>query len=329
MVSFSGGRTSAYMARLLQLSVGDYFNIVNVFMNTSVEDDKTLDFVNECDKRWGLNLVWLESVFNDEKGIGTTYSVVSYEIAKRDGSIFHAMCKKYGIPNRGFPHCNRELKLQPFNKYREDFHPGSARAIGIRIDEFERMVVDAAANGIIYPLIKWNPTCKSEVLEWFSHQPFNLMIPEHHGNCLTCWKKSDRKLFTLYHERPEVFDVFLNIENDNDVIAAKQEKNSGIFFSDYRKASDIVLAAKEEFEEFKDPYFKHIEDKANGCSDHCEPFAADTTGDMIGFDGIVETPGETLAAIESATRSIKKAKKVKSAAVNSVIASDQPDMFDC
>lgn len=53
MVSFSGGRTSAYMARDLQLNYSDKYNLVFVFMNTGQEHEETLKFVNECDVRWG------------------------------------------------------------------------------------------------------------------------------------------------------------------------------------------------------------------------------------------------------------------------------------
>lgn len=268
MVSFSGGRTSAFMARWLQLTLSHIFNLVFVFMNTSAEDDLTLDFVNECDKRWGLGVVWLESVFSSEKGVGTKYRTTNYENAKRDGSIFLEMCRKYGVPNASFAHCNRELKLRPFDKYRADNYPGSVRAIGIRVDEFDRMVVDADKNGIIYPLIKWHPTTKDDVLKWWQRQEFNLMIPEHRGNCLTCWKKSDRKLYTLYGQMPWAFELFDRIENDPQVIAAKQPKNSGFFYRGYRTTADIIAAANKDFDEFKDPYFSHVEDQANGCSEH-------------------------------------------------------------
>jgi 3'-phosphoadenosine 5'-phosphosulfate sulfotransferase (PAPS reductase)/FAD synthetase len=30
------------------------------FQNTGKEMPQTLEFINECDKRWNLNMVWLE-----------------------------------------------------------------------------------------------------------------------------------------------------------------------------------------------------------------------------------------------------------------------------
>ena len=286
MVSFSGGRTSAYMAMWLLLNMSDKYRLVFVFMNTGQEHPKTLEFVNECDKRWGLNLVWLEADVRPEKDVGTDYRIVDFQTAHQGPDLFMAMCRKYSIPNAGFPHCNRELKLAPFKKYRKKFYPESEVAIGIRVDEIDRMIVQAEKERIVYPLIKWHPTTKDQILRWWDEQDFNLQIPEHHGNCLTCWKKSDRKLFTNYREHPDWFDCFLSIENDQQVKAAKQEKNSAIFFRDHRTTADIIEEANRSYLEFKDPYFKHIEDKANGCSDHCELWS-DGQLDMIGYEDMI------------------------------------------
>src|SRR5690606_32173340 len=69
LITFSGGRTSAFMARLL-LELPKYKNSQKliVFANTGRENEATLKFVNECDKRWNLNVVWLEADVNEEKG---------------------------------------------------------------------------------------------------------------------------------------------------------------------------------------------------------------------------------------------------------------------
>lgn len=285
MVSFSGGRTSAYMARHLQLNYSDKYNLVFVFMNTGQEHEETLRFVNECDTRWNLGVVWLEAVFTAEKGKGTSYRVVTFETAHRGPDLFMSMCRKYGVPNAGFKHCNRELKLQPFEKYRADFHPGSARAIGIRVDEIDRMAANADKAQIVYPLVSWFPATKPQILRWWDEQDFNLMIPEHHGNCVTCWKKSDRKLFTNWRTNPEWFECFDSIETDELVKEANAEKNSGVFFRNHRSTADIIATASESYDSFSDPYFKHIEDKANGCSDHCEVWS-DGQLDMLGYDSI-------------------------------------------
>jgi 3'-phosphoadenosine 5'-phosphosulfate sulfotransferase (PAPS reductase)/FAD synthetase len=93
IINFSGGRTSAYMTkRLIDMGLTDY---IVTFQNTGKEMPQTLDFVNECDKRWGLNIVWLEYRF------GNQFEVVSYETASRDGRPFAELIEhnKHFLPN--------------------------------------------------------------------------------------------------------------------------------------------------------------------------------------------------------------------------------------
>ena len=70
IINFSGGRTSAYMAKRL---IDTCDNYLVTFQNTGKEMPQTLDFINECDKRWGLNVVWLEYRY------GNNFEVVTYE----------------------------------------------------------------------------------------------------------------------------------------------------------------------------------------------------------------------------------------------------------
>ena len=51
-ISFSGGRTSAYMLwRVLQSNGGLPADALVLFCNTGKEDEATLDFVRECAER--------------------------------------------------------------------------------------------------------------------------------------------------------------------------------------------------------------------------------------------------------------------------------------
>ena len=60
-ISFSGGRTSAYMLHHILEANGDLPDRVQVtFANTGREMPETLDFVQECSQRWGLKVTWLE-----------------------------------------------------------------------------------------------------------------------------------------------------------------------------------------------------------------------------------------------------------------------------
>jgi len=66
--TFSGGRTSAFMGLFLQ-NYNKYkdFDKVFIFANTGKEREETLEFINECDKQWKLNVVWLEAKINFQK----------------------------------------------------------------------------------------------------------------------------------------------------------------------------------------------------------------------------------------------------------------------
>jgi len=60
--TFSGGRTSAFMGLLLKdLPKYKDFQKVYIFANTGKEKEETLDFIDKCDKEWGLNIVWIEA----------------------------------------------------------------------------------------------------------------------------------------------------------------------------------------------------------------------------------------------------------------------------
>ena len=116
LISFSGGQTSAYMANKLIEEYSGKYEMVSVFANTGCEHEKTLEFVREASLAFGIKTVWIEAVINEGRS-GTGYKVVDFESASRDGEPFKAMCAKYGLPNQSYPHCTRELKLQPIDAY--------------------------------------------------------------------------------------------------------------------------------------------------------------------------------------------------------------------
>ena len=60
VVLFSGGRTSAFLAKYIKENP-KYKNCIFVFMNTGKEREETLIFADKCDKEFGLNLIWLEA----------------------------------------------------------------------------------------------------------------------------------------------------------------------------------------------------------------------------------------------------------------------------
>lgn len=216
--SISGGRTSAYMAVKLkefEAQCPGLYEIEYVFCNTSREDDRTLAFVDQLDKYLGLNLKWLEAVVHPGDGVGTTHRIVNFDTAKRNGEIALDVAKKYGVSNRVFQPCNREMKLRPMESYvRSIGWTDYVSAIGIRKDETRRVNDAAGKLRLWYPLVDTWPSDKQDVLSFWEDQPFDLQIEEHEGNCLECHKKSDRKHFQLIAERPEVFDFQRMIDRE-------------------------------------------------------------------------------------------------------------------
>jgi hypothetical protein len=275
LISFSGGRTSAYMAkRLLDLvrAKANPPEVAIVFANTGQEDERTLEFVDRCDKTFGFGVVWVEAHVNAGKK-GCTARVVDYASASRAGEPFEAVIGKYGIPNPSYPHCTRELKMNPIKDYVRGlgWKAGSYDlAIGIRVDEIDRMRADAQQERIIYPLVKWGVR-KQDVVSWWQRQPFDLEIPEHRGNCVTCWKKSYRKLLTIARDDPGAFAFFDRMEREYPHAGAGEGPRT--FFRKNMTARDILAASAMPFDAFVDRNGEQMEmDLGGGCGESCEVF---------------------------------------------------------
>jgi len=56
VILFSGGRTSAFLAKYMKENPR-YKNCIFVFMNTGKEREETLKFINQCDHSFGLNVI--------------------------------------------------------------------------------------------------------------------------------------------------------------------------------------------------------------------------------------------------------------------------------
>lgn len=276
IVSFSGGRTSGYMSWWLKNYKSDEYNLYFVFANTGQEDERTLDFVHECDVNFDLNLVWLESVVHHGKRQGCTHKVVNYETAHRGTDLFEEMIKKYGIPNKSYPHCNRELKLNPIKSWmRENGLKKAFTAIGIRVDEMDRMSVSADKNRLIYPLVSMAPQTKDGVRYWWSKQSFDLDVEEHYGNCVTCFKKSDRKLMTLAKTNPRLFQFNDDMEQKYGTVNCKEGTNRVFFRSNTSARKLVGRAHLENFEPFKEnsQEYQPDLDLSNGCSESCDIYS--------------------------------------------------------
>ena len=215
-ISFSGGRTSAYMLwRVLQSNDGLPPDAVVCFANTGKEDEATLRFVRDCGQNWDVPIVWVE-YRDDEHG----YAVVDFDSASRNGEPFAAIiAKRNYLPNPVTRFCTVELKIRTMHKYLKslgwrELEDGWDQMVGIRADEHRRVVKirarpspETAKETMILPLADAGVTVH-DVGEFWSKQPFNLELPTFNGrtlagNCDLCFLKPAQQIATLIAEKPE------------------------------------------------------------------------------------------------------------------------------
>jgi 3'-phosphoadenosine 5'-phosphosulfate sulfotransferase (PAPS reductase)/FAD synthetase len=280
LVLNSGGRSSAYMTDNILEKFGHLFDIKILFANTGWEHPKTLDFVDNCDKKWGGKIVWLEAVVNKGR-VASTHRVVSYETASRNQEPFLEIVKKYGIPNKGYPHCSREAKENPIESYLREINweKGTYRvALGMRTDEparIKRGLNKSNGQYRVYPMVDWFPSDKLDVLDYWEEQDFDLGIPEHLGNCVGCFKKSKNKLLKVMRDEGEAaFDFAALIENfygyvgKNKINGEYSDEPRTMYRERVRVHDLIKIFSESEFS----PKDDDIEDN-EGCASSCEAFA--------------------------------------------------------
>lgn len=205
LVSFSGGRTSGYMLwRILQAHGGTLpDDVVVAFANTGKEREETLRFVHECASRWGVKITWLEWRPGGFEEIG-------FNSAARAGEPFDALiARKRAIPNGRMSFCSEILKVDVMRAFCRSLGWTSClNPIGLRRDEERRVLKQRAYNAkdrlwtVLCPLYEAS-IGKSDVMEFWSHQDFDLELQPWEGNCDLCFKKGERIIERLIRDRPE------------------------------------------------------------------------------------------------------------------------------
>lgn len=289
LISFSGGRTSAYMAKYIVDNMSKRYNLVTVFANTGKERNETLDFVDRCDKEFGLNVVWIEAVIQQGMGNGIRAKVVDYSTADRKGKVFESHIAKYGISNVATSMCTRDMKNYAIHSYmKQSGYLDYYTAIGIRADEFDRINPNHKKLKYIYPLVSIKPTTRFDVNKFWIEQSFDLNLKSYEGNCDVCFKKSLRKILTLAKERPDLFKWWSDMEDKYGNFIPKTRNKNNITFPIHFNRNNIsikeILKASISFsdvvrDDSKDvQYYKQLElwgsslDESNGCSESCEVF---------------------------------------------------------
>jgi len=223
LISFSGGRTSAFMLwNILQAHGGTLPNDIFVtFANTGKEAPETLDFVHEIEQKWGVKIYWLELYFGEERPVYRT-KIVDYETASRNGEPFEALLdRRQYLPNPVTRFCTSELKIKVMSRFMRKLqgYKNWYNVIGLRYDEPRRVAsalkqYEAWTN--ITPMNDAKHTVK-DVIKFWEQQNFDLNLTNFGGktlagNCDLCFLKGKDTKVKLLQERPEMADWWIKQE---------------------------------------------------------------------------------------------------------------------
>lgn len=217
VVSFSGGRTSAYMLRQVLDNNDDLSDLIVTFANTGKEHPTTLEFVRECSERWSVPIVWLE--FRDDD---TGFEVVDYATASRQGEPFEALIRKRKyLPNPVTRFCTIDLKIRIIHKYLRGLGLSTEEVpvdmmTGIRADEPRRVVKirhrkstsESKWASMVMPLADAGVGVQ-DVTDFWGSQPFDLKLPTINGrtlegNCDLCFLKGAKQVYSIIaSDRPK------------------------------------------------------------------------------------------------------------------------------
>lgn len=270
VVSFSGGRTSAYLVHLMeQRRINDDLDVRYIYMDTGAEHPKTYEFIKNVVSHWGINLTCLRVVVNPELGQGNSYEVIPISEIKHDLEPWKAIVKKYGLPYPAGAFCTREMKFNPVTKYCKDNFDEYTTWIGIRADEQNRL---KPKDGINY-LADISDFEKDDINHWWSKQTFDLTIPEHLGNCVFCIKKSVNKIALAARDEPILAKQFIDVINGDVREVNREEQSSQIMFRGNNSLEGIIALFQDHT---RDEIANVVKGsggyKSGSCSESCEAF---------------------------------------------------------
>lgn len=211
-ISFSGGRTSAYMLWCVIQSNGGLPPDAKVlFCNTGKEEEATLEFVDRCSKEWNVPITWLE--YRDP----ALFIEVNFSTASRNGEPFEAVIRQRGgyLPNRVARYCSSEMKTRTMHRYLKSLGWEEWDTfIGIRADE-PRRVAKFRANPHpeykgeeVHMPLAIKQVGSHDVADFWKANNFDLELPNingktMHGNCDLCYLKPASQILSLIQEKPE------------------------------------------------------------------------------------------------------------------------------
>lgn len=252
-ISFSGGRTSAYMLwRILQSNNGLPDEAIVCFANTGKEDEATLRFVQTCSEQWNVEIHWVEY-----RDADPAFERVTFETASRNGEPFEAIIRKRKyLPNPVTRFCTSELKIRTINKYLKSLgwadHNEEMDWVGMRADEQRRAAKIKDKSRI--PLFTAGVT-KKTIGEFWRNQSFDLELPNingvtYHGNCDLCFLKGGSQVLSLIAEKPERAIWWVKMEKTIQELHKDYDSRGAVFRFDRANYSQMSEFAKNQMDMF-------------------------------------------------------------------------------
>lgn len=276
-ISFSGGRTSAYMLwRVLEANNGLPDNCEVTFANTGKECEETLEFVKECGERWNVPITWLEYI---QEAPG--FKVVDFETAARNGEPFEAIIRKRQyLPNPVTRFCTIEMKIRAIAKLMKSYNwlrcDGVDMFIGIRADEPIRIArIRANKNSESKYIENCMPLADAgiaiaDVDAFWKTQPFNLRLPTYKGktlagNCDLCFLKGAGQVASLIAEKPERADWWIKMEALALALALASKPSGAVFRSDRPSYAQMLAFSQDQASLFDAEKFYGIDEAGIDC----------------------------------------------------------------
>lgn len=263
-ISFSGGRTSAYMLwRVLQSNGGLPAEAKVCFANTGREEEATLRFVDRCSREWGVPITWVE--YQNAEDTKDRFRVVTFETASRDGEPFEAIIRKRNyLPNPVSRFCTVEMKVRAIHRYLKSVGWTEWDSmLGIRSDEPRRVAKignqDYGKHEEKYAPLAVAGVTKEMVGEFWRSQSFDLELPNMngvtmHGNCDLCFLKGGSQIMSLIAEKPERAVWWARME----ALALASKPSGAVFRSDRPSYAQMAKFAEQQRDMF-DPQEEAIE----------------------------------------------------------------------
>ena len=213
LISFSGGRTSAFMLHEILSANGNLPDRCKVvFANTGREMPETLDFVQECSHQWNVPITWLEYNRRDNK---VCFDVVSHNSASRNGEPLETLFKsKSYLPNVMQRFCTQETKVRTIKRFLVSHGWNTwTNTVGIRADEAHRAKPSTEKRWS-----NWYPLADAmigvgDIKKFWSQQSFDLQVMHGAGNCDGCFLKSEATLAALWRHHPERMKWWSDMES--------------------------------------------------------------------------------------------------------------------